>query len=241
MGGRGAAAAAEAADAVLLVDRLDALAAAVVSSVRARAIAVQSIVAGMALSGLAMVAAALGLLPPVFGALLQEAIDVAVILNALRVLGGPAPPPPLPGATGAAERMQEHALLRSLGARMRRTADGLEAGGSVPVAELKAIAADLRARLLPHQREEETRLFPELARRLGGRDPVASLARMHEEIADLAGRLAALADALDPVSASAGETREARRLLYALEAVVTLHLTAEEDMLETAGGLAAPT
>ena len=33
-----------------------------------------------------MIAAALGYLPPVQGALLQEAIDVAVILNALRAL-----------------------------------------------------------------------------------------------------------------------------------------------------------
>ena len=33
-----------------------------------------------------MIVAALGYLPPVAGALLQEVIDVAVILNALRVL-----------------------------------------------------------------------------------------------------------------------------------------------------------
>ena len=53
---------------------------------RAR-IAVQSIVAGMALSGVAMAVAAFGWLPPVAGALIQEGIDVAVILNALRALG----------------------------------------------------------------------------------------------------------------------------------------------------------
>jgi hypothetical protein len=35
-----------------------------------------------------MVVAALGYLPPVQGALLQEVIDVAVVLNALRALGG---------------------------------------------------------------------------------------------------------------------------------------------------------
>jgi cation transport ATPase len=43
----------------------------------------------MALSGAAMIAAAAGLLPPLAGALLQEAIDVAVIANALRALRGP--------------------------------------------------------------------------------------------------------------------------------------------------------
>jgi len=236
MGAHGAAAAAEAADVVLLVDRLDALAAAVASARRARAIALQSVAAGMGLSGLAMLAAALGMLPPVFGALLQEAIDVAVILNALRVLGGPSAPVPLSEATGAARAMAEHDGLRRLGSRMRRTADQLDPEAPLPAAELRAIADELRGRLLPHQRAEERTLYPELARRLGGRDPVGPLARMHEEIADLAGRLAGLAERLDPASASAGEAREVRRLLYALDAVVALHLATEEEALEQAGG-----
>ena len=49
-------------------------------------IAVESVVAGIGLSVLGMIAAACGYLTPVQGALLQEAIDVAVILNALRAL-----------------------------------------------------------------------------------------------------------------------------------------------------------
>ena len=48
----------------------------------------QSVVAGMSLSIVAMVIAAFGYLPPVAGALLQEGIDIAVILNALRALRG---------------------------------------------------------------------------------------------------------------------------------------------------------
>jgi heavy metal translocating P-type ATPase len=88
MGARGATASAEAADVVITVDRLDRLAEALAIARRSRAIAVQSVTAGMALSLAAMAVAAAGLLPPVAGALLQEAIDVAVILNALRALGG---------------------------------------------------------------------------------------------------------------------------------------------------------
>ena len=57
---------------------------------RTRHIAVQSVLAGMALSGFGMVLATFGLLPPVAGAFFQEAIDVAVILNALRALRGDA-------------------------------------------------------------------------------------------------------------------------------------------------------
>ena len=51
-------------------------------------IARQSVVAGFGLSVGAMGVAALGYLPPVWGALFQEVIDVAVILNALRALRG---------------------------------------------------------------------------------------------------------------------------------------------------------
>ena len=86
MGARGAAASAEAADVVLLVDRLDPLAAGLTVARRARAIALQSVAAGIGLSLLGQVAAGFGLLSPVQGALAQEAIDVAVILNALRAL-----------------------------------------------------------------------------------------------------------------------------------------------------------
>ena len=88
MGARGATASSEAADAVIVVDRLDRVAEAVVIARRAQHIATQSVMAGMALSGFGMVLATFGVLPPVAGAFFQEAIDVAVILNALRALTG---------------------------------------------------------------------------------------------------------------------------------------------------------
>lgn len=87
MGVHGAAASAEAADAVLLVDRLDRLAEAMGIAQRSFRIAMESVVVGLGLSFVAMIVAAFGYLPPVQGALLQEVIDVAVILNALRALG----------------------------------------------------------------------------------------------------------------------------------------------------------
>ncbi len=88
MGAKGAAASAEAADIVLLVDQLDRVVPAIRIAQRSRYIALESVIAGMGLSTIAMVAAAFGLLPPVEGALLQEVIDVAVIFNALRALRG---------------------------------------------------------------------------------------------------------------------------------------------------------
>ena len=102
VGVRGETASSEAAGIVLLVDRIQGLADALRVARRSRGIALQSIVAGMALSSLAMVVAAAGFIPPLGGAVLQEAIDVLVILNALRALAGPARPRPVAGRLGAA-------------------------------------------------------------------------------------------------------------------------------------------
>ncbi len=80
------AASSESAGVVLLVDEIGPLAKAISVAKRTRNIALQSVYAGLGLSVAGMAFAAMGFLTPVQGALLQEAIDVAVILNALRAL-----------------------------------------------------------------------------------------------------------------------------------------------------------
>ena len=88
MGAAGATVSSETADAVITIDRVDRVADAVHAGRRALYIARQSVLCGMGLSLAAMAVAAAGYLPPVGGALLQEVIDLAVILNALRALRG---------------------------------------------------------------------------------------------------------------------------------------------------------
>jgi P-type E1-E2 ATPase len=88
MGAAGATVSSETADAVITLDRVDRVADALHAGRRALQIARQSVLAGMGLSLAAMAVAAFGYLPPVAGALFQEAIDLAVILNALRALRG---------------------------------------------------------------------------------------------------------------------------------------------------------
>ncbi len=88
MGAAGATVSSETADAVITVDRVDRVADAVHAGRRSLHIARQSVIAGMGLSVTAMLVAAFGYLPPLAGALLQEGIDLAVILNALRALRG---------------------------------------------------------------------------------------------------------------------------------------------------------
>jgi len=83
--GRNSDVAAEAAGAVILDADLRRVDEFLHVSQRLRAIALQSAVGGMALSVAGMIAAAAGLLPPVAGAIVQEVIDVAAVLNALRV------------------------------------------------------------------------------------------------------------------------------------------------------------
>ena len=86
MGARGSAASSQTAGVVILIDRLDRALSALEIAARTRTIATQSVAGGLLLSLAGMLFAAFGFLPPVAGALFQEAIDVLVILNALRAL-----------------------------------------------------------------------------------------------------------------------------------------------------------
>lgn len=89
LAGHGGGVATEAADLVLLVDEPTRIAAAVRIGRRSMSIARQSIGVGLGLSFIGMILAAAGLLTPVAGAIAQEIIDIAVIVNALRASTGP--------------------------------------------------------------------------------------------------------------------------------------------------------
>jgi heavy metal translocating P-type ATPase len=233
MGATGTAAAAEAGDVVLLVDRVDRVAEAVAIARRARRVALQAIVLGMGMSGIAMAFAAAGWLAPLAGALVQEAIDIFAILYALTALRPgreEEAPAGLPAESGLAERHAEHAGLRQLAEALR---EGAEAIGPEP-ASLSALArveARLRAELLPHQWEEERALYPEAARRLGGVDPMGPMLRMHAEIESLAERVTMLLRLAEQEGEWRNAAPELRRTLFGLEALLRLHLAAEEEML----------
>jgi P-type E1-E2 ATPase len=88
MGSTAATASTETADAVVLVERIDRVVDAIRIGRRSLMIARQSVLVGIGLSLGAMIVAGLGYLAPLAGALFQEAVDAAVILNALRALRG---------------------------------------------------------------------------------------------------------------------------------------------------------
>jgi heavy metal translocating P-type ATPase len=231
VGTRGSGAAGQAADAVLTGDRLDRLGEVAALARRTRRIALESVLAGMAMSLVAMAAALAGLLPAVWGALLQEAIDVAVILNALRALRPGRSYLRLAAADAAltARFQREHQIIRPDIDQLRTAADAL---GFIPPGE--AMARVRRAyRVLadeigPHEAAEQDQLYPAMNRILGGQEATATMARAHAEIAHQTRRLGGLLDEIGAGPPDDVDLAELRALLYGLHAILTLH-TAQED------------
>jgi len=232
LGARGATAASEAADIVLLLDRLDRLTEAILIARRSRGIAMQSIGAGMGLSLLAMVAAAFGQLPPVAGAVVQEGIDLLVILNALRALRGGRTARAAPRAQdGVGEQFRaEHRRLASGVKQIRRLADRLDrlTPGQAR-AELADVHTFLVRQLLPHDAAEDAQVYPLVARLIGGEDPTATMSRAHLEIAHLVNLLGRVLDDVPAEGPDAEDRQELRRILYGLDAILRLHFAQEEE------------
>ncbi|MFJ4753779.1 heavy metal translocating P-type ATPase [Streptomyces sp. NPDC088763] len=234
MGARGSTATSEAADIVLTTDRVDRLADAVSIAVRARRLAVQSALGGMLLSLAAMAAAAAGLLPPAVGALLQEGIDAAVILNALRALrvDRAMRPALTPDTEALIHRFAaEHDDLQDVLEAVRAAADRLsDAPGPQALATVEEVHRLLTERLLPHEEAEEHRLYPALAPALGGPEATATMSRAHTEIERLSRRIAThlhlahVAGGLAP-----DQLDDLRSCLYGLNTVLRLHFTQEEE------------
>lgn len=234
IGARGATVASDTAGVVLLTDRLDRVAEAVQIARRTRGIALQSIVVGMGLSLLAMLAAALGYLPPLAGAILQEVIDVAVIVNALRALGagrGAVAPLAL-RAEVLAEIEREHAVLAPL---LASTGDLARRLHRLPeptaLEELTALIKRLRNELVPHEQSDEAELYPKLGAKLGGDDPLAALSQTHREIFRLVRLLDRMTRDRVAAGASAAPTlREIHGILHRLDVVLDLHFAQEEEL-----------
>jgi len=228
---RGATASSEAADVVLTVDRVDALADAILIARRARGIALQSVVVGMGLSLIAMVAAALGYLPPAAGAVLQEVIDVLAIGIALRaVIPGEVHTIAMaPADVATAVRLRaEHDAVLPLIEKIRSVADGLSKSDSDLVG-VHTLLDRLESELLPHERADEELLVPLVDRALGGSDATAAMSRTHAEIEHQVSRLRRLLMGLEIETVQPEDVVELRRLLYGLYAVLRLHNAQEEE------------
>jgi heavy metal translocating P-type ATPase len=234
LGARGASASSEAADVVILADRLDRVGEAIVIAQRARRIALQSIVAGMGLSLLAMGAATIGWLLPVPAAIVQEAIDVAVILNALRAL--------LPAHAGRSCRIadadgrelhRDHQALIGHLDRLRSIADALDDAAPDAAAALIAKANRLvQDHVVAHERDDEGSIYPRLAKLLQECHSLSAMSRAHREILHLARLLSRIAEELSSEKVDRYFIRDAQRVIEAIEALVRMHTAQEDDIYE---------
>ena len=229
MGARGSTASSQAADAVLTVDHLGRLGEVTALARRTRRIALQSVLAGMGMSLAAMGAAASGLLPAVWGALLQEAIYVAVILNALRALRPPAPDVRVtPAYTALTRRFRtEHRAIRVGIDQLRATADTLDAPGAMT--RVRQAYRMLTDEIWPHEAAEEAELYPSQNRLLGGADPTAPMSRAHAEIAYQIARLGRLIDDIGDRTPDQDDLADLRGVLYGLHAILRLHTVQEDE------------
>jgi heavy metal translocating P-type ATPase len=232
MGARGATATSQAADAVLSVDRIDRLGEVSAIARRTRRIALQSVLAGMALSIAAMGAAAAGVLPPVWGAVLQEGIDVAVILNALRALRpGSAARSLAPADAALTRRFRgEHEVIRADIEELHATADSLGfTSAEEAMARVRRSYRMLVEEVGPHEQAEERELYPALGRVLGSPEATATMSRGHVEIAHQVRRLGQLLADIGSGPPDDADIADLRALLYGLHAILRLHTTQEDE------------
>ena len=239
MGARGATASSEAADVVLVVDRLQRLVDAIGIAQRTRRVATESVIIGMGLSLGAMGFAAFGLLAPIVGALVQEAIDVIAILSSLRALGGKGQSqsgPRLPADLSDQLRIEHQRLIPQLD-RLRDVADALDnQSPGDGLRSLREVEQFLEEEIVPHEANDETEIYPRMTEILPGDDPMATMSRAHREIfhlVDLFQRQVADLPAGGPEPA---DITDLRRTLYGLHAILRLHFDQEEELYASLDG-----
>ena len=232
MGARGATASSEAADVVLVVDRLDRVAEAMRIARRSRGIAVQSVVIGMGLSFVGMLFGAFGLLLPVGGALVQEAIDVAVILNALRALR---PDRQTRQRSGPGSNVGDGSAPSTRSSRRTSSGSGPWPTGSRRIHRTRRWPSSSRCAgscsngSSQHEQEEEAAVYPVVAKLMGGEDPMGTMERAHMEIEHLARVFGHLLSDLPPEGPGPEDLVDLRRVLYGLHAILRLHFAQEEE------------
>jgi heavy metal translocating P-type ATPase len=235
---RGASAASEAADVVILVDRLERVPDAIAIARRTRGIALQSIVSGLVMSGLAMFFAAVGFLPPVAGAFTQEAIDVAVILNALRALSSSHKRDRRTMSAAALAALHlDHVRMEPMLDRLREIADALDrAQGSSAITLISEADSIVSQQIVAHERTDETAVYARVAKYLADGHGLGAMSRAHREIIHLARLLQRIAHGLTPEDADGYLIRDAQRVIESIDALVRIHNAQEEDIYEHAVG-----
>ena len=176
-----------------------------------------------------------GLIAPVPAALIQELIDVAVILNALRALR-PAVrrrSRVLPVATGQQLR-HDHVTLGHGLDRLRNIADALDdASPEIAVGLIDEANTIVQQQVVAHERDDEGNVYPAVARLLAGdRAGLSAMSRAHREILHLARLLGRVAEDAHAQTVDRYLLRDAQRAIELIEVLVRMHVAQEEEIYE---------
>jgi iron-sulfur cluster repair protein YtfE (RIC family) len=109
-----------------------------------------------------------------------------------------------------------------------------EAAGTATPSELRQRVDEayefLAHHLIPHAQAEDRALYPVVGRAMGAPEATATMSRDHVEVGRLTAELASLRGAVTAGQVGEGETRNLRRVLYGLYALVRLHFAKEEEV-----------
>jgi hypothetical protein len=231
MGARGATVSSEAAEVVILVDRVDRVAEAVKIGRRTYAIARQSIAAGMALSAGGDGGGGVWLAYPGGGGGRpgrdRRRCDSECFTGAFvgQTVGSERP-----GATARNALARSSALEQGLN-HLREIADALDdAQGKRAVSLVTEANAIVQREVVKHEREDEATLYPRLSKKLADTSGLAAMSRAHREIQHLARLLLRLSTGLRAEDADRYLVRDAQRVIESIEALVRLHNAQEEDI-----------
>jgi len=167
----------------------------------------------------------LGWLAPVPAAIVQEVIDVAVILNALRAL---APAYAHAGKSMTVEdgdrlRHDHQALIAHLD-RLRSIVDALDdvapEQGATLIAEANRLVQE---QVVVHERDDEGSIYPRVVKLLRESHSLSAMSRAHREIMHLSRLLARIVEDLPLEKLDRYLLRDAQRAIEAIEALVRIH------------------
>ena len=163
---------------------------------------------------------------------MQEAIDVLVILNALRALAGtPSTRSKNVEISNIGRQFRaEHRRLLPGVKRLLQLADSLDRVSPLQARdELGKTHSFLVNEIVPHDEAEDASVYPVVAKLIGGDDPTATMSRAHLEIAHLVNVFGRTKDDLSSTGPDSEETGELRRILYSLDSILRLHFAQEEE------------
>jgi Hemerythrin HHE cation binding domain len=130
---------------------------------------------------------------------------------------------------------QEHQTLDATLDRLREIADSLDdAGPEAAMSLIREATGVVGQHIVEHERDDENRVYPRLAKFLYDGYGLAAMSRAHREILHLARLLARISDGLRTEEPDRYLIRDAQRVIESIESLVRIHNAQEEDIYEHA-------